>query len=86
MHACVRLQIVVPLTSVTFFDVSISLCLSSHLQFVVVEQNEELQVCGYFYCLYLYKTLLKGGGGGVVACSKRQVDITQLTHQYWCMQ
>ena len=62
MHACVRLQIVVPLTSVMSFDVSTSLCLSSHLQFVVVEQNEEQQVCGYFYCLYLYKTLLKGGG------------------------
>ena len=60
MHACVRLQIVAPLTSVMSFDVSTSLCLSSHLQFVVVEQNEEQQVCGYFYCLYLYKTLLKG--------------------------
>ena len=68
MHACVRLQIVVPLTSVMFFDVSISLCLSSHLQFVVVEQNEELQVCGYFLLLVSVQDFVERGRGGGGSC------------------
>ena len=46
-----------------FFDVSISLCLSSHLQFVVVEQNEELQVCGYFLLLVSVQDFVERGGG-----------------------